>query len=76
MQAAIILMGGRLLKKWIFDMKEYSYGTGRRKTSAARVFVSKGTGQISVNAKSLEDFFRKRNFSDGGSSTTRGCWIN
>ena len=38
-------------------MKEYSYGTGRRKTSTARVFVSKGTGQISVNAKSLEDFF-------------------
>ena len=38
-------------------MNEYSYGTGRRKTSAARVFISKGTGQISVNAKSLEDFF-------------------
>ena len=57
MQAAITLMGGKPLEKWIFEMKEYSYGTGRRKTSAARVFVSKGTGQISVNAKSLEDFF-------------------
>ena len=43
--------------EWIDSMKEYSYGTGRRKTSTARVFVSKGTGQISVNAKSLEDFF-------------------
>ena len=68
MQAAIILMGGRLLKKWIFDMKEYSYGTGRRKTSAARVFVSKGTGQISVNAKSLEDFF--------GRETSRWWFVN
>ena len=38
-------------------MTNYSYGTGRRKTSTARVFVSKGSGQISVNAKSLEDFF-------------------
>ena len=38
-------------------MTNYSYGTGRRKTSTARVFVSRGSGQISVNAKSLEDFF-------------------
>ena len=34
-----------------------NYGTGRRKTAAARVFISSGTGQISVNAKSLDDFF-------------------
>ena len=40
-------------------MKEYSCGTGRQ-TSAARVFVSKGTGQISVNAKSLEDFSEEK----------------
>ena len=45
------------LKEWIFSMTDYSYGTGRRKTSTARVFVSKGSGQISVNSKSLEDFF-------------------
>lgn len=38
-------------------MNDYSYGTGRRKTSTARVFISKGSGQISVNAKSLENFF-------------------
>ncbi len=38
-------------------MTDYSYGTGRRKTSTARVFISKGSGQITVNAKSLEDFF-------------------
>ena len=38
-------------------MTNYSYGTGRRKTSTARVFIAKGTGQITVNAKSLENFF-------------------
>ena len=32
-------------------------GTGRRKTSTARVFLRKGKGQITVNGKTLEDFF-------------------
>ncbi|MGM0516701.1 MAG: 30S ribosomal protein S9 [Pseudomonadota bacterium] len=34
-----------------------NYGTGRRKTSSARVFLRPGTGKITVNGKSLEDFF-------------------
>jgi small subunit ribosomal protein S9 len=34
-----------------------NYGTGRRKTAAARVFIAPGSGKISVNAKSLDDFF-------------------
>ena len=38
-------------------MTDYNYGTGRRKTAAARVFLSAGTGKISVNAQSLEEFF-------------------
>jgi len=50
-------MVDRLLESWKYNMTNYSYGTGRRKTSTARVFVSKGSGQITVNAKSLEDFF-------------------
>jgi small subunit ribosomal protein S9 len=33
------------------------YGTGRRKTSAARVFLRPGTGEISINGRSLEAFF-------------------
>lgn len=33
------------------------YGTGRRKTATARVFLSPGSGKISVNKRSLEDFF-------------------
>jgi small subunit ribosomal protein S9 len=34
-----------------------NYGTGRRKTSAARVFLSKGSGRIVVNGKPLDEFF-------------------
>ncbi|MBE8215951.1 MAG: 30S ribosomal protein S9 [Endozoicomonadaceae bacterium] len=36
---------------------DYKYGTGRRKTSTARVFLRKGTGNISVNGKTLQDYF-------------------
>ncbi len=36
---------------------QQNVGTGRRKTSAARVFLRKGNGQIVVNGKSLDDFF-------------------
>jgi len=38
-------------------MTDYNYCTGRRKTAAARVFLSSGSGKISVNAQSLEEFF-------------------
>ncbi|MFP4154748.1 MAG: 30S ribosomal protein S9 [Halothiobacillaceae bacterium] len=34
-----------------------NYGTGRRKTSAARVFLRPGTGNITVNGKPLDEFF-------------------
>ena len=33
------------------------YGTGRRKTSAARVFMSSGDGQIKINERSMDDYF-------------------
>ena len=33
------------------------YGTGRRKSSAARVFLRPGKGQITVNDKTLDQFF-------------------
>ena len=36
---------------------QQNYGTGRRKTSAARVFLRKGNGAIEVNGKTLEAFF-------------------
>jgi small subunit ribosomal protein S9 len=34
-----------------------NYGTGRRKTSAARVFLKPGTGKIVVNDRPLDEFF-------------------
>jgi small subunit ribosomal protein S9 len=37
--------------------KTYYLGTGRRKTSVARVRLSEGNGQILINGRSLEDFF-------------------
>ncbi len=36
---------------------QQNYGTGRRKTSAARVFLRKGSGAITVNGKPLDAFF-------------------
>jgi small subunit ribosomal protein S9 len=33
------------------------YGTGRRKTSAARVFMSSGDGKIKINERSMDDYF-------------------
>ena len=36
------------------------YGTGRRKTSTARVFMKAGTGDITVNNKPLDVFFGRK----------------
>ena len=38
---------------------ESNYGTGRRKTSTARVFLAKGTGSINVNGKPLDEYFSR-----------------
>jgi small subunit ribosomal protein S9 len=38
-------------------MAEVDYGTGRRKTAAARVFLSGGSGRITVNDVPLDDYF-------------------
>lgn len=37
----------------------WNYGTGRRKTSVARVFIKKGTGKIVVNGKPVDEFFAR-----------------
>ena len=39
---------------------EYFYGTGRRKTSVARVRLYPGTGEIVVNGKSAREYFGGR----------------
>ncbi|MEE8435476.1 MAG: 30S ribosomal protein S9 [bacterium] len=36
---------------------EQYYGTGKRKTSIARVYLRPGNGQILINKKSLDDYF-------------------
>ncbi len=38
-------------------MTQQYYGTGRRKTSTARVFLKAGTGKITVNNRELNDYF-------------------
>ena len=37
--------------------QQHNYGTGRRKTSAARVFVTTGSGNITVNKRPLDEYF-------------------
>ncbi len=37
-----------------------NYGTGRRKTSTARVFLRPGNGTITVNDRSLDQFFGRK----------------
>jgi small subunit ribosomal protein S9 len=38
----------------------WNYGTGRRKSSVARVFIKKGTGQILVNGRVVEEYFGRK----------------
>lgn len=38
------------------EMKQY-YGTGRRKSSTARVFLRSGKGEIKVNGRTLKEYF-------------------
>lgn len=38
---------------------KYYYGTGRRKSAVARVFMAKGAGQIVVNGQALDQYFAR-----------------
>jgi len=38
----------------------WNYGTGRRKSSVARVFIKKGTGQIIVNGRPIAEYFGRQ----------------
>ena len=40
-------------------MVEQYYGTGRRKSSTARVFIKLGTGKITINNRALENYFTR-----------------
>ena len=37
----------------------WNYGTGRRKSSVARVFIKSGKGQIIVNGKPIDEYFSR-----------------
>lgn len=37
----------------------YNYGTGRRKSSVARVFLTKGSGKIVINGRDIANYFHR-----------------
>ena len=47
------------INKPVLDNKERSYATGKRKNSIARVWLKKGEGNISINGKSIKDYFSR-----------------
>ncbi len=48
-------------KKVKLDFKDSKYATGRRKTSIAKVWLKKGSGNIYINGKSYESYFKRAN---------------
>ena len=50
-----------LNKKIKLDFKDSKYATGRRKKSIAKVWVKKGSGNIHVNGKKMNEYFLKAN---------------
>ena len=50
-----------LNKKIKLDFKDSKYATGRRKKSIAKVWVKKGSGNIHVNGKKMNEYFLKTN---------------
>ena len=41
----------------MFDSKPFFYGTGRRKSSVARVRIYPGSGNITINDRTIDDYF-------------------
>ena len=46
-------------KKIKLDFKDSKYATGRRKSSIAKVWVKKGSGDIYVNGKIMNTYFKR-----------------
>ena len=46
-------------KKIKLNFKDSKYATGRRKRSIAKVWVKKGSGNIHVNGKKMNDYFKR-----------------
>ena len=41
----------------MYETKPYFYGTGRRKSSVARVRVYAGSGKVTINDRDIDDYF-------------------
>lgn len=41
----------------MYDSKPYYYGTGRRKSSVARVRLYEGSGKVIINGRDIDDYF-------------------
>ena len=41
----------------MYESKPYYYGTGRRKSSVARVRLYAGTGKVTINGRDIDDYF-------------------
>ena len=41
----------------MYETKAYFYGTGRRKSSVARVRVYSGNGNITINGRDIDEYF-------------------
>ena len=41
----------------MYDSKPYYYGTGRRKSSVARVRLYEGSGKVTINGRDIDDYF-------------------
>ena len=50
-----------LNKKIKLNFKDSKYATGRRKRSIARVWLKKGSGNIHINGKKMNEYFKKIN---------------
>ena len=44
-------------EKIMYDKTPFFYGTGRRKSSVARVRLYKGTGKVIINDREIDDYF-------------------
>jgi small subunit ribosomal protein S9 len=52
-----VIQATQILHKPIIDKLGRSYGTGKRKTSVARVWIKKGSGKFVVNQRNLPEYF-------------------
>ena len=58
----------------MYETKPYFYGTGRRKSSVARVRVYNGTGKITINDRDIDEYFGLETLKLIVRSVRWSCW--